>query len=245
MLGDPFFGSTRAASILPSRPPNLAAAARRACQGWPRLSRPPEGLGLDWPEHGGMLDRIGAAGARHLAKFNPVVLRQIHAAGNHPGGPKPFPDAIAGAARDKGTGRLRIEWIRMIVSVYLVPTYLVRRHFLSSARIRAGRPGSDWGGCPTSSRLMATKLSRKPMGRVKRRGRSLNSPVFSARRRERPMTWREHGPAGDDPAGPCSRHVIGRSRRRALKTGLLRDRPRRLTRPIGLRESLVAIGRLE
>src|SRR5271154_2152180 len=32
-----FFGSTRAASILPSRPPNLGAAARRACQGWPRL----------------------------------------------------------------------------------------------------------------------------------------------------------------------------------------------------------------
>ena len=27
--------------------------------GWPRLSRPPEGLGLDWPEHGGMHERIG------------------------------------------------------------------------------------------------------------------------------------------------------------------------------------------
>jgi hypothetical protein len=40
----------------------LSAAARRACQGWPRLSRPPEGLGLDWPEHGGILNRIGAAG---------------------------------------------------------------------------------------------------------------------------------------------------------------------------------------
>ena len=51
----PFFGSTRAASILPPRPPKLAAAARRACQGWPRLSRPPAGLGLDGPEHGGML----------------------------------------------------------------------------------------------------------------------------------------------------------------------------------------------
>jgi hypothetical protein len=44
----------------PSRPLNPAAVARRACQGWPRLSRPPEGLGLDWPEHGGILDRIGA-----------------------------------------------------------------------------------------------------------------------------------------------------------------------------------------
>jgi hypothetical protein len=50
------------ASILPPRPLSLSAAARRACQGWPRLSRPPEGLGLDWPEHGGILDRIGAAG---------------------------------------------------------------------------------------------------------------------------------------------------------------------------------------
>ena len=59
---DPFFGSTRAASILPSRPLSLSAAARRACQGWPRLSRPPEGLGLDWPEHGGMLERLGAGG---------------------------------------------------------------------------------------------------------------------------------------------------------------------------------------
>jgi hypothetical protein len=45
----PFFGSTRAASILPSRPPNLAAAARRACQGWPRLRGHPKGLALIWP----------------------------------------------------------------------------------------------------------------------------------------------------------------------------------------------------
>src|ERR1700684_1437647 len=41
-----FFGSTRAASILPSRPPSLAAAARRACQGWPRLRGHPPGLAL-------------------------------------------------------------------------------------------------------------------------------------------------------------------------------------------------------
>src|SRR6266849_2132143 len=79
----PFFGSTRAASILPSRPPNLTAAARRACQGWPRLSRPPAGLGLDWPEHGGILDRIGAGGARHIiGKFKPVAFGEIHAAGD-------------------------------------------------------------------------------------------------------------------------------------------------------------------
>ena len=42
----PFFGSTRAASILPSRPPDGAAAARRACQGWPRLRGHPKGLAL-------------------------------------------------------------------------------------------------------------------------------------------------------------------------------------------------------
>ena len=44
-----FFGSTRAASILSSRPPILAAAVRRGSQGWPRLPRPPEGSSLDWP----------------------------------------------------------------------------------------------------------------------------------------------------------------------------------------------------
>jgi hypothetical protein len=78
-----FFGSTRAASILPSRPLNLAAAERSACQGWPRLPRPPEGLRLDWPEHGGTLDRIGPAGARCIiGKFKPVALMQIHPAGN-------------------------------------------------------------------------------------------------------------------------------------------------------------------
>jgi hypothetical protein len=41
LLG-PFFGSTRAASILPSRPPTLAAAAHRSCQGWPRLRGHPK-----------------------------------------------------------------------------------------------------------------------------------------------------------------------------------------------------------
>jgi hypothetical protein len=44
--------------------PTAKSRSRRA-QGLSRLaasSRPPEGLGLDWPEHGGMLDRIGAGG---------------------------------------------------------------------------------------------------------------------------------------------------------------------------------------
>ena len=45
----PFFSSTRAASILPSRPPNRTAVARRACQGWPRLRGHPKGLALTGP----------------------------------------------------------------------------------------------------------------------------------------------------------------------------------------------------
>src|SRR6266446_2803873 len=65
--------------------PTANSCSRRA-QGLSRLaasSRPPEGLGLDWPEHGGILDRIGAGGARHIkGKFKPVVLGEIHAAGD-------------------------------------------------------------------------------------------------------------------------------------------------------------------
>ena len=48
--------------------PTAKSHSRRA-QGLSRLaasSRPPEGLGLDWPEHGGTLDRIGAGGCRNL-----------------------------------------------------------------------------------------------------------------------------------------------------------------------------------
>src|SRR5258706_9344657 len=46
-------------------------------------SRPPAGLGLDWPEHGDILDWIGAGGAGHIiGKFKPVALDEIHAAGD-------------------------------------------------------------------------------------------------------------------------------------------------------------------
>src|ERR1700760_2586423 len=38
----------------------------------------------------------------------------------------------------------------MIVAASLAPTWLGRRHFLNSARIRAGRPGPDRGG-PTGA----------------------------------------------------------------------------------------------
>ena len=54
---NPFFCSTAPqAFFCPDR--HLAAAAHRACQGWPHF-RGHQGRGLDWPEHGGMLDRIG------------------------------------------------------------------------------------------------------------------------------------------------------------------------------------------
>src|SRR5580704_6059020 len=65
--------------------PTASSRSRRA-QGLSRLaasSRPPAGLGLDWPEHGGILDRIGAGGAHHIIwKFKPLVLGEIHAAGD-------------------------------------------------------------------------------------------------------------------------------------------------------------------
>ena len=65
--------------------PTAKSRSRRA-QGLSRLaasSRPPAGLGLDWPEHGGILDRIGAGGAHHIiGKFKPLVLGEIHAAGD-------------------------------------------------------------------------------------------------------------------------------------------------------------------
>jgi hypothetical protein len=65
--------------------PTANSRSRRA-QGLSRLaasSRPPAGLGLDWPEHGGILNRIEAGGAHHIiGKFKPVVLGEIHAAGD-------------------------------------------------------------------------------------------------------------------------------------------------------------------
>src|SRR6202158_5310421 len=63
--------------------PTAKSRSRRA-QGLSRLaasSRPPAGLGLDWHEHGGILNRIGAGGAHHIiGKFKPLVLGEIHAA---------------------------------------------------------------------------------------------------------------------------------------------------------------------
>jgi hypothetical protein len=79
---DPFFGSTRAASILPSRPPNLAAAARRACQGWPRLRGHPKGLALIGPSTVACL--IGWAGGRwkpaHRATALTLITRPLSGA---------------------------------------------------------------------------------------------------------------------------------------------------------------------
>ena len=74
MLSDPirFLGLFLAGAILwfdPRREhssvPTAKSRSRRA-QGLSRLaasSRPPEGLGLDWPEHDGTLDRLGLQAA--------------------------------------------------------------------------------------------------------------------------------------------------------------------------------------
>jgi hypothetical protein len=58
--------------------PTAKSRGRRA-QGLSRLAaslRPPEGLGLDWPEHGGTLDRLGleAAGIRTSAALALIIL---------------------------------------------------------------------------------------------------------------------------------------------------------------------------
>jgi hypothetical protein len=79
------FGS--AAQPLPLEFFASAKFRSRRAQGLSRLaasSRPPAGLGLDWTEHGGILDRIGAGGARHIiGKFKPLVLGEIHGAGDN------------------------------------------------------------------------------------------------------------------------------------------------------------------
>ena len=85
-----FLFSSRVHSLVRPAPraffrPTAKSRGRRA-QGLSRLaapSRPPAGLGLDWSEHGGMLDRIGAAGdPRPIRKFKPVILSEIHTAAN-------------------------------------------------------------------------------------------------------------------------------------------------------------------
>jgi hypothetical protein len=51
--------------------PTARSRSRRA-QGLSKLaasSRPPEGLGLDWPEHGGKLARIGLVQAPHYTEI--------------------------------------------------------------------------------------------------------------------------------------------------------------------------------
>jgi hypothetical protein len=83
LLG-PFFGSTRAASILPSRPPNLAAAARRACQGWPRLRGHPKGSALIGPSTAAHWIGSGLECACHIiAKSKLVVLDGVRAGGDN------------------------------------------------------------------------------------------------------------------------------------------------------------------
>ena len=94
LLG-PFFGSTRAASILPSRPPNRAAVARRACQGWPRLRGHPKGAALTGPSTAARFIGWGwrppefAWAPRARRPFSPPPRRQIqqrHTSANMPAG---------------------------------------------------------------------------------------------------------------------------------------------------------------
>ena len=56
----------------------VTAAARRVCQGWPRLRGHPSGLGLDGPEHGGTLDCAGIyGGAPDACFFSLARLRRL------------------------------------------------------------------------------------------------------------------------------------------------------------------------
>jgi hypothetical protein len=59
LLGQTF----RVSSVPPAK--SRSRPARRACQGWSRLRGHPLGLGLDWPEHGGILHRSGSQGLSH------------------------------------------------------------------------------------------------------------------------------------------------------------------------------------
>jgi hypothetical protein len=71
-----WFDPRRGRSSVPTA--TLAAVASRACQVWPRLRGPPVGLGLDWPEHGGMLDRFGLQAAGICTVVRDWPLARIH-----------------------------------------------------------------------------------------------------------------------------------------------------------------------
>ena len=74
LLKGAFFCSTRAASILPSRPPNVTAAARRACQGWRRLRGHPSTAGPligSGPE--ALTTSSGISNRWFWVKFTPLV----------------------------------------------------------------------------------------------------------------------------------------------------------------------------
>src|SRR5262245_53016607 len=52
-------------------PPQRQAVARRSCQGWSPLRRPPAGLGLDSSEHGGTIECSRAGSARRRSEGSP------------------------------------------------------------------------------------------------------------------------------------------------------------------------------
>ena len=76
-----WFDPRREHSSVPTA--DTAAAARRACQGWPRLRGHPQGPGLDWPEHGGMLIGSGLQVLTTLGKFKPALTRCLDTQAPH------------------------------------------------------------------------------------------------------------------------------------------------------------------
>src|SRR5580692_6672112 len=77
-------------AILPPRPQFDCAIVSSGGQGWPRFSRPPEGLVLDGREHDGKL----AVSERKMTMRGSRVRLVITAHGDHRGFPVPVPTTL-------------------------------------------------------------------------------------------------------------------------------------------------------
>ena len=87
-----------------SQPPR--AGAVKAGRVFRRLSRPPVGLGLDWPEHGGMVDRIGVGGCGNL-RWDAGMLVILVLAGR----PTPATPRQRTSIRNAGTAPYRTDFL--------------------------------------------------------------------------------------------------------------------------------------
>ncbi len=111
-----FFCSARAASILPSRPRNSAAAAHRACQGWTRLRGHPKGLALTGPStaasstahRGSRSAKTPAEGGQITSESIPLEFSEVHAAGNTRQR-TPFTGRVSGSLASTGSRSTAIE----------------------------------------------------------------------------------------------------------------------------------------